>query len=386
MAPARKSAIGQQSDVFAEPSAHNGRGGRQHLRHTGASLRPLVADDDHLAFGDCLAFHGGQHLFFRVEHVCGTSEVCALIASQLCDCAIWGEVPAENFDVSLGVEGVVLGVMNYVLRRKVQRLCSLEVFTQGASRDGQAVGVEQSDVQQMLQHRGGPANSRRRTEKQRQYLLSPQLMTSRLESFRRKSRLPDGRVERCRSSRRACSCRIPGGRCSRRTIGRTYKVRSNQTPHAAHLDHPISHPHISGAKRQKGGCSAAVQLGLLFQPEVIGSAAEEDEEEAVKLFRRVGGPPPDGAAVSAVHSVSPLVVVESPSVGRPCRVDAEPGRRSAPSGSALRSARSCAAKCEAAKPRTHEAKLQLVNPTTQCAALGWRPSLCHTMCSWPVDA
>src|SRR5438477_12044774 len=47
---AGEAAIGDQRDLLADPLTVECRRRRQHLAHSGSALRPLVADDDDVAF------------------------------------------------------------------------------------------------------------------------------------------------------------------------------------------------------------------------------------------------------------------------------------------------------------------------------------------------
>src|SRR5690606_31262234 len=88
---AREAAVRDERDVVAEAGAHDDGGRRQQLRHAGAALRTLVADDDDLALQDLALLDGVEHVLLAVEGAGGALEGEAFLARDLRDRALGGE-------------------------------------------------------------------------------------------------------------------------------------------------------------------------------------------------------------------------------------------------------------------------------------------------------
>ena len=67
-------AVGDERDLVAHALAVESRGGGQHLAHAGTAARPLVADDEHLAFLVPAVRHGLEAGLLAVEAARRTAE------------------------------------------------------------------------------------------------------------------------------------------------------------------------------------------------------------------------------------------------------------------------------------------------------------------------
>src|SRR5258708_4802527 len=89
---ARETAVGEQRDRIAETRAHQSCGYREHLAHTGATLRTFVTDNDDISHFDAAFFHGGESSFFCIEHASGAAEILQIVAGDFYDRAFRREI------------------------------------------------------------------------------------------------------------------------------------------------------------------------------------------------------------------------------------------------------------------------------------------------------
>src|SRR3546814_14039527 len=80
---ARKTAVGDERDLFAHPLPVERGGGRQHLTHTRATLGAFVTDHDHRTFGDLAILDRLARLFLAIEHPCRAFHAQPLPARHL---------------------------------------------------------------------------------------------------------------------------------------------------------------------------------------------------------------------------------------------------------------------------------------------------------------
>src|SRR3546814_5810894 len=92
---ARKTAVGDERDLFAHPLPVERGGGRQHLTHTGATLGAFVTDHDHRTFGDLAILDRLERLFLAIEHPCRAFEAQPLHARDLHDRAVGRQRAAQ---------------------------------------------------------------------------------------------------------------------------------------------------------------------------------------------------------------------------------------------------------------------------------------------------
>mmetsp|Transcript_46316 Transcript_46316/g.144899 ORF Transcript_46316/g.144899 Transcript_46316/m.144899 type:complete len:355 (+) Transcript_46316:1223-2287(+) len=151
---AGEAAVGDERDVVAEAGAHDGGGGLEHLRHAGAALGALVAQHHHGALGDLLGVDGLDHVVLRVVDLGGAGEAQALLARDLGDGALGGEVAVEDLDVAGVLDGVAERADDLLALGEAREIG--EVLGHGLARDGHAGAVDEALLHEEL-HDGGRA-------------------------------------------------------------------------------------------------------------------------------------------------------------------------------------------------------------------------------------
>src|SRR5262249_61786217 len=68
MSRSGKPSVGNKRDGITQTGAHKRRGDTQHLAHPGPTLRPFVANDNHVVGLDFPFLHGLTRVFLTVEH------------------------------------------------------------------------------------------------------------------------------------------------------------------------------------------------------------------------------------------------------------------------------------------------------------------------------
>ena len=68
VAAAGEAAVGMRATSAIMPAPAMSGGDRQHLAHAGPTLRPLVADDQHITLGDLALENGLQCGLLLLEH------------------------------------------------------------------------------------------------------------------------------------------------------------------------------------------------------------------------------------------------------------------------------------------------------------------------------
>src|SRR6202023_1789902 len=81
-------------------------GDGEHLAHAGASAWAFVADDEDVVGVDLSGFYGGVAGVLGVEDARGAGVVDALVAGDLDDGAVGGEVAAHDDEAAGGLERV----------------------------------------------------------------------------------------------------------------------------------------------------------------------------------------------------------------------------------------------------------------------------------------
>ena len=92
---AREAAVGDQGDV-PDAAALERRRYLQHFAHAGAAARPLVADDNDVAFADRAALNGVERSFFAIEHAGWAFEARSVMADKFDHRAIGGDVAIDH--------------------------------------------------------------------------------------------------------------------------------------------------------------------------------------------------------------------------------------------------------------------------------------------------
>src|SRR3546814_7244836 len=88
----REAAVGDERHRLAQALAVDGGGRGQHLAPAGAALRPLVADDDHVAGLHLVLHHRLERVLLAVDAARRAGEDELLPAGDLHDRALSGEV------------------------------------------------------------------------------------------------------------------------------------------------------------------------------------------------------------------------------------------------------------------------------------------------------
>ena len=105
---AAEAAVGEQGDGVGEGGdAFDGGGDGEHLTHAGAAFGAFVADDEDVAGVDFSGFDGDVAVFFVLEDARGAGVEQPLVAGDLDDAAVRGEVAAENDETAGGLERLV---------------------------------------------------------------------------------------------------------------------------------------------------------------------------------------------------------------------------------------------------------------------------------------
>ncbi len=106
-----EAAIGEKRDGLGElRDAFDGGGDGEHLAHAGASAGAFVADDADVVGLDLAGFDGGVAGVLGVEDARRAGVEDALVASDLDNAALGGEVAFEDDEAAGGLERVVDGI------------------------------------------------------------------------------------------------------------------------------------------------------------------------------------------------------------------------------------------------------------------------------------
>ena len=152
VAAAAEAAVGDEGDVVAEPGAHDGRAGLEHLRHAGAAAGSFVADDDDglVAPADDVALlERGDEVVLVLVHPGRADEAEALFACDLADAAVGREAAAEDLDVAGLLDGVAERTDDLLVGREGWRFSY--VFGKCLAGYGHSAAVDQAFLEQKLQ-------------------------------------------------------------------------------------------------------------------------------------------------------------------------------------------------------------------------------------------
>ena len=150
--PAGETSVGDERHALAQPLAHDNRGDGEHLAHTGAALRPFIANDHHIAVGDTVLLDGFQRQFFRVKDLSRAGEAQAFFARDLGDRALGGKVAVKNLQMPRRLDRLADGMHDLLACLEVGQVG--QVFFQRLARHGHAVAIEQPLTQQQPLHSG----------------------------------------------------------------------------------------------------------------------------------------------------------------------------------------------------------------------------------------
>ena len=103
MSGAAEPAIGDERHIVADTLAHDGGRDVQHLAHSGATGRALIADDHHVAFLDGTGLDRGEGLLLAVEDTSGAAVQQALMASQFDHRTLGREIAAKDRQATGGL-------------------------------------------------------------------------------------------------------------------------------------------------------------------------------------------------------------------------------------------------------------------------------------------
>src|SRR5690606_6076284 len=100
MRGAGEPAIREQRNAVAEAFADESSGDAEHLAHSRAALRSLVANDHDIAGVDLVRRDGGERIFFALEHAGRPAVQHALVTGDLEDTAFGRQVALENYQAT----------------------------------------------------------------------------------------------------------------------------------------------------------------------------------------------------------------------------------------------------------------------------------------------
>ncbi len=150
-----EAAVGEEGYGLREfGDAFDRCGDGEHLAHAGASAGAFVADDADVVGVDLAGFDGGVAGVLGVEDAGGAGVVEALVAGDLDDAALGGEVALEDDEAAGGLERVVDGVDDGL----VGRLDGVDgLFGEGLAGDGDLAAVDEACVEEALGEEAGAA-------------------------------------------------------------------------------------------------------------------------------------------------------------------------------------------------------------------------------------
>src|SRR5439155_14533028 len=151
-----EAAIGDETDIVAQPLADQGAGDGQHLPHAGAAHGTFAADHDDVARLDGAALDRLEAGFFTIENAGRAGHLPLFEACDLGDGPFRSQVAMQDDDVTRWMHGLAQGPHDR-LPALVDALYRLEVFGQGRTGAGDAVPVDQAGFQQGLQDGRRPA-------------------------------------------------------------------------------------------------------------------------------------------------------------------------------------------------------------------------------------
>src|SRR5262245_24524792 len=137
--------VGDQRDLAAHALTVEGRGGRQHFSHPGATFRPLVADHEHVAFPVLLLLDSLEARFLPVKAACRAGKFQVRHPGNLNDRTLRREVATQPDDAAGGGQRLV-GGMDHVLALVPLHL--FEVLGDRTPSDGQALAMQIAMVEE----------------------------------------------------------------------------------------------------------------------------------------------------------------------------------------------------------------------------------------------
>ena len=149
----REAAVGEQGDVLAQALADQSGGDGEHLAHTRAAGRSLVADHDDVPALDAVGGDRRHRVLLGLEHTRGAHLLQALVAGELDHAAFGREVPAQDREPAGGLDRV--GQRSYD-GLAVRLLRTSSDLADAAAGDGRRVAVEQAGFEQALGHERDP--------------------------------------------------------------------------------------------------------------------------------------------------------------------------------------------------------------------------------------
>ena len=147
---AAETAVRDERHAVAEPHAHDSRGRVQHLAHTGAALRTLIADDNDVARYDLARVDGRLRVLLALKHACRAFMHKHLRQNgrTLYNAALRRKITAQHGDAAGLTVRILDGTDNVV----VQVHAILDVLADGLAGHGYAVRVQQTLFAQLVHH------------------------------------------------------------------------------------------------------------------------------------------------------------------------------------------------------------------------------------------
>ena len=142
----------EESDVGTESGAHDGGGGCEHFGHSGAALRPFVANDDDVAFLDASLFESGEHEFFGVEAAGGSGEDESFLAGDFGNGAFGADIAAHDANVSGGFDGFIDWLDDFLAGFQAGQWS--KIFGECFAGNGEAAAIDETFFEEVFEDGG----------------------------------------------------------------------------------------------------------------------------------------------------------------------------------------------------------------------------------------
>ena len=152
MGGAAEAAVGDERHIVTDALAHDGGRDVQHLAHSGATGRALIADDHHVAFLDGTGLDRGEGLLLAIEDTCGAAVQQALMAGQFDHRTLGRQVAAKDRQATGGLERGLDGHDDLLPRGLLHVIGDL---LQGATVHGGCRAIDLAALQQLAHHQTG---------------------------------------------------------------------------------------------------------------------------------------------------------------------------------------------------------------------------------------
>src|SRR5450759_4503053 len=155
---AGETTIGDKADGIAQTFADDGRGGRQHLAHTGAALGAFITDDHHIARFYFTREDGFHARLFRIEHARRSGDLVQLDTGDLRHRTFRRKITLQDGKVSLRINRIVPRTDHILILSRLGRHI-LQNFRNGLAGNGQRIAMQNAMREQYLHHLRNPAGT-----------------------------------------------------------------------------------------------------------------------------------------------------------------------------------------------------------------------------------